>query len=42
MKKTKECNWTIREWGSFASCVGTVLLLWITFGPRSKQLGQGS
>lgn len=44
-KKTKDCNWTVREWGSFASIVGTVVLLWMTFGPRAKagnQLTEGS
>lgn len=34
--------WTIREWGSLASCVGTLILVWMTFGPRAKQLGSGS
>lgn len=34
-------QWTIREWGSLASCVGTLLLLWLSFGPRSKQLTGG-
>lgn len=35
-------QWTVREWGSFSSIVGTVVLLWLTFGPRSnKQLTGG-
>ena len=33
--------WTIREWGSLASCVGTLILVWMTFGPRNKQLTGG-
>lgn len=40
-RAAKEQPWTIREWGSFASCVGTLILVWMTFGPRSKQLTGG-
>ena len=35
-------GWTIREWGSFSSVIGTIVLLWLTFGPRNKQLTGGS
>lgn len=32
----------MREWGSFSSIVGTVVLLWLTFGPgKNRQLGNG-
>lgn len=41
-RRPKECNWTVREWGSFSSIVGTVILLWVTFGPRSKGLPPGA
>jgi len=44
-KKAKAPPWTIREWGSLSSVVGTLVLLWMTFGPRSanatKQLTDG-
>ena len=37
-KQPAAAPWTVREWGSFASIIGTVILVWMTFGPRSKHL----
>ena len=31
--------WTIREWGSLSSVIGTIVLLWLTFGPRNHANG---